>query len=71
MKYVNTIIEQDHQFIKKRIRNMLRVKSLQTNTKMITGVEAMHVIKKWQLKLGEQSVQNQNICIQKIFDLTA
>ncbi|MGX5390189.1 DDE-type integrase/transposase/recombinase [Bacillus thuringiensis] len=52
MKHVNSIIEQDHRFIKKRIRNMLRLKSLQTDTKMITGVEAMHVIKKWQLKLG-------------------
>lgn len=68
---MNSIIEQDHRFIKKRIRNMLRLKSLQTDTKMITGVEAMHVIKKWQLKLGDQSVQNQNICIQKMFDLTA
>ncbi|MGX5481531.1 DDE-type integrase/transposase/recombinase [Bacillus thuringiensis] len=53
MKYVNSIIEQDHRFIKKRIRNMLRLKSLQTDTKMITGVEAMYVIKKWQLKLGD------------------
>ncbi|MEW4154515.1 DDE-type integrase/transposase/recombinase [Bacillus thuringiensis] len=46
VKHVNSIIEQDHRFIKKRIRNMLRLKSLQTDTKMITGVEAMHVIKK-------------------------
>ncbi|MCQ6307578.1 IS6 family transposase, partial [Bacillus cereus] len=34
-KYVNNIIEQDHRFIKKRIRNMLGLKSLRTATKII------------------------------------
>ncbi|PFW15679.1 IS6 family transposase, partial [Bacillus thuringiensis] len=34
-KYLNNIIEQDHRFIKKRIRNMLGLKSLHTATKMI------------------------------------
>ncbi|PEE35173.1 IS6 family transposase [Bacillus cereus] len=45
-KYVNNIIEQDHRFIKKQIRNMLGLKSLHTATKMIAGIEAMHMIKK-------------------------
>ncbi|PHF87818.1 IS6 family transposase, partial [Bacillus toyonensis] len=40
-KYLNNIIEQDHRFIKKRIRNMLGLKSLQTAIKMIAGIEAM------------------------------
>ncbi|PEA01031.1 IS6 family transposase, partial [Bacillus cereus] len=44
-KYVNNIIEQDHRFIKKRIRNMHELKSLQTARKMIAGIEAMHMIK--------------------------
>ncbi|WP_141402304.1 DDE-type integrase/transposase/recombinase, partial [Bacillus cereus] len=44
-KYVNNIIEQDHRFIKKRIRNMLGLKSLHTATKMIAGIEAMHMSK--------------------------
>lgn len=70
-KYLNNIIEQDHRFIKKRIRNMLGLKSLQTARKMIAGIEAMHMIKKGQLKLREQSVQNQNICIHQVFDVTA
>ncbi|HDX9661275.1 TPA: DDE-type integrase/transposase/recombinase, partial [Bacillus toyonensis] len=59
-KYLNNIIEQDHRFIKKRIRNMLGLKSLQTATKMIAGIEVMHMIKKGQVKLREQSVKNQN-----------
>ncbi|MDP1460159.1 DDE-type integrase/transposase/recombinase, partial [Bacillus wiedmannii] len=40
------IIEQDHRFIKKQIRNMLGLKSSRTATKMIAGIEAMHMIKK-------------------------
>ncbi|MBD2813034.1 DDE-type integrase/transposase/recombinase, partial [Xenorhabdus sp. Vera] len=47
-KYLNNIIEQDHRFIKKRIRNMLGLKSLHTAKKMIAGIEAMHMIKKGQ-----------------------
>ncbi|OQR53132.1 IS6 family transposase, partial [Bacillus sp. CDB3] len=44
---------------------------LQTARKMIAGIEAMHMIKKGQLKLREQSVQNQNICIHQVFEVTA
>ncbi|MBD2786868.1 DDE-type integrase/transposase/recombinase, partial [Xenorhabdus sp. 3] len=56
-KYLNNIIEQDHRFIKKRIRNMLGLKSLQTATKIISGIEAMHMIKKGQTLQGEKFVQ--------------
>ncbi|ANS52393.1 hypothetical protein BT246_71030 (plasmid) [Bacillus thuringiensis] len=35
-KSLNNIIEQDHRFIKKRIRNMLGLKSYQTDRKMVT-----------------------------------
>ncbi|MEI4616178.1 IS6 family transposase [Bacillus cereus] len=70
-KYLNNIIEQDHRFIKKRIRNMLGLKSLQTATKMIAGVEAMHMIKKGQTRQGEKSVQKQIYLIHEIFCLTA
>ncbi|MDA2639500.1 IS6 family transposase, partial [Bacillus cereus] len=70
-KYLNNIIEQDHRFIKKRIRNMLGLKSLQTATKMIAGIEAMHMVKKGQTLQGEKSVQRQIYFINKLFDLTA
>ncbi len=45
-KYLNNIVEQDRRFIKKRIRNMLGLKSLSTTKKAISGMEAMHMIKK-------------------------
>ena len=70
-KYLNNIIEQDHRFIKKRIRNILELKSLQTATKMIAGIEAMHMVKKGQTLQGEKSVQRQIYLINKLFDLTA
>ncbi|MDA1614972.1 IS6 family transposase, partial [Bacillus cereus] len=70
-KYVNNIIEQDHRFIKKRIRNMLGLKSLRTATKIIAGIEAMHMIKKGQTLQGEKSVHKQMYLINEIFGLTA
>ncbi|PHG09634.1 IS6 family transposase [Bacillus toyonensis] len=70
-KYLNNIIEQDHRFIKKRIRNMLGLKSLQTATKMIAGIEAMHMVKKGQTLLGEKSVQRQIYLINELFGLKA
>ncbi|MGX5633470.1 DDE-type integrase/transposase/recombinase, partial [Bacillus thuringiensis] len=70
-KYLNNIIEQDHRFIKKRIRNMLGLKSLRTATKMIAGIEAMHMIKKGQTFQGERSAQRQIYLINEIFSLKA
>ena len=70
-KYLNNIIEQDHRFIKKRILNMLGLKSLQTATKMIAGIEAMHMVKKGQTLQGKKSVQRQIYLINDLFNLTA
>ncbi len=70
-KYVKNMIGQDHQFIKKRIRNMFGFKSWRTATKMIVGIETIYMVKKGQLKLREQSVENQNRCIHQLFRLTA
>ncbi|EJR92117.1 hypothetical protein IKM_06242, partial [Bacillus mycoides] len=52
-------------------RNMLGLKSFQTATKMIAGIEAMYMIKKGQTLQGEKSVQRQIYLINELFDLTA
>ncbi|MGX5576077.1 IS6 family transposase [Bacillus toyonensis] len=70
-KYLNNIIEQDHRFIKKRIRNMLGLKSLQTAIKMIAEIEAMYMIKKGQTSQGAKSVQKQIQLINHLFGLPA
>ncbi|EJQ96254.1 DDE-type integrase/transposase/recombinase, partial [Bacillus cereus] len=69
-KYLNNIVEQDHRFIKKRIRSMLGFKCFDTATSILSGVEAMHMIKKEQLDLRDQSVQNQKEFIHQLFGLS-
>ena len=71
IKYLNNIVEQDHRFIKKRIRSMLGLKSFRTATFILAGVEAMHMIIKEQIDLRDQSVQNQKQFIHQLFGLTA
>lgn len=46
VRYLNNIVEQDHRFIKKRVRSMLGFKSNKTATSLLSGVEAMHMIKR-------------------------
>ncbi|PFM64675.1 IS6 family transposase, partial [Bacillus cereus] len=67
--YLNNIVEQDHRIIKKRIRSMLGLKSFDTATSTLNRVEAMHMIKKEQITLWNQSVQNQKEFIHQLFGL--
>ncbi|MED4760715.1 IS6 family transposase [Priestia megaterium] len=69
VQYLNNIIEQDHRFIKKRIRSMLGLKSLRTAKQIIAGIEAMHMIKKGQTLQREKSVQNQIKFIHLLFGI--
>jgi len=50
VKYLNNIIEQDHRFIKRKIRPMLGFDSFQTAEKTICGIELMHMISKGQVE---------------------
>jgi len=49
VKYLNNIVEQDHRFIKKRVRSMLGMRSFRTAKSILSRIEAMHIIKKGQL----------------------
>ena len=64
-------MEQDHRFIKKRVCSMLGFKSFKTVTSILSGVEAMHIIKKEQIDLRDQTVQNQKEFIHQLFGLVA
>ena len=48
--YLNNIIEQDHRFIKKRIVANLGFRSAEGALRTIDGYEAMHVIRKGQIR---------------------
>ncbi len=55
VKYLNNIIEQDHRFIKKRVRACLGYRSFDTAERTLQGVEAMNMIRKGQLKRVDKS----------------
>ncbi len=71
VKYLNNIVEQDHRFIKKRVRSMLGFKSYETATSILSGVEAMHMMKKGQLHLQVKSAQNEVRFIHKLFGIAS
>ncbi|MFM7532143.1 MAG: IS6 family transposase [Rubrivivax sp.] len=49
-KYLNNIVEQDHRAIKRRTRPMMGFKSFRSASKIIAGIETMHMVKKGQLR---------------------
>ncbi|OFD69899.1 Integrase catalytic region [Bacillus mycoides] len=71
VKYLNNIVKQDHRFIKRRVRSMLGFKSFKAAISILSGVEAMHMMKKGQLVLLDKSVQNQKEFIHKLFGLAS
>jgi len=42
IKYLNNIVEQDHRFIKRKIKPMLGFDSFETDEKTICGIEVIH-----------------------------
>lgn len=55
VKYLNNIIEQDHRFIKKRVRACLGYRSFDTAERTIQGVEAINRMRKQQVKRLDRS----------------
>ena len=49
VKYLNNLIEQDHRFIKKRVKTMLGFKDVNAAKRTIAGIEAVHMIRKRQI----------------------
>ena len=50
VKYLNNVIEQDHRFIKKKVRASQCFKRFHTAERTIEGVEALHMMRKGQVK---------------------
>ena len=71
VKYLNNIVEQDHLFIKKRVRYMLGLKSFHTVQFIISGIETMYIVKKGQFVSQNKSVQNQVRFIHQLFGAAA
>jgi len=49
-KYLNHIVEQDHRNIKRIVKPMMGLKSFNSASRTLRGIEAMHMIRKGQVK---------------------
>ena len=50
VKYLNNVIEQDHRFIKKKVRASQCFKSFHTAERTLEGIEAVNMMRKGQVK---------------------
>jgi transposase-like protein len=72
VKYLNNIIEQDHRFIKKRVRACLGYRSFDTAERTIQGVEAMNMMRKGQVKrLDRSDAMGQAKFVASLFQIAA
>src|SRR5215210_6050048 len=72
VKYLNNIIEQDHRFIKKRVRACLGYRSFDTAERTQQGVEAINMIRKGQVKrIGRNDAQGQAKFVESLFGVAA
>jgi transposase-like protein len=70
--YLNNVVEQDHRFIKKRIAASLGFRSIHGALNTIDGYEAMHMIRKGQVRwLAKGDVLGQRAFIHFLFDIAA
>ena len=68
--YLNNVVEQDHRFIKKRIAASLGFRSVQGALNTVDGYEAMHMIRKGQVRwLGKGDVLGQRAFIHSLFGI--
>jgi IS6 family transposase len=71
-KYLTNIVEQDHRFIRRRWRAMQCFRFFHTAERTIEGVEAMHMIRKGQVKmLAENDAMGQAKSVASLFQIAA
>jgi len=71
-QYMNNIIEQDHRFMKRKIKPGLGFFSYPTAWRTIRGYETMHMIRKGQIEGADKgNIQAQNKFIAGLFGLVA
>ncbi len=71
-KYLNNIIEQDHRAVRRRWRAMQCFRAFDTAERTLQGVEAMHMVKKGQVKrLDGRDAMGQVKFIESLFGIAA
>jgi transposase, IS6 family len=72
VKYLNHVIEQDHRFVKKKVRAAQCCKRFHTAERTIEGIEAMHMIRKGQVKrLAGSDAPGQAKFVASLFGIAA
>src|SRR5215213_7248660 len=72
VKYLNNVIEQDHRFIKKKVRASQCFKSFHTAERTLEGIEAINMMRKGQVKrLAESDARGQAAFVASLFEIAA
>jgi transposase-like protein len=72
VKYLNNVIEQDHRFVKKKVRASQCFKRFNTAERTLEGIEAMNMIRKGQVKrLARSDAQGQAKFVASLFQIAA
>jgi IS6 family transposase len=72
VKYLNNIIEQDHGFIKKKVRASPCFKRFHIAERTLEGVESMNMLRKGQVKrLASNDAQGQAKFVASLFGIAA
>jgi transposase-like protein len=72
VKYLNNVIEQDHRFIKRKVRASQCFKRFHTAERTLEGIEAINMMRKGQVKrLAGSDAQGQAKFIASLFQLAA
>jgi transposase, IS6 family len=72
VKYLNNIIEQDHRFIKKKVRASQCFKRFHKAERTLEGIEAVNVIRKGQVKrLAGSDAMGQAKFVASLFQIAA
>jgi transposase-like protein len=71
VKYLNNVIEQDHRFIKKKVRASQCFKSFHTAERTLEGVESVNMIRKGQVKRLAGGAQGQAKFVASLFGVAA
>jgi transposase-like protein len=70
VKYLNNVIEQDHRFIKKKVRASQCFKRFHTAERTLEGIEAMNIMRKGQVKrLAGSDSQGQAKFVASLFEV--
>ncbi len=72
VKNLNNVIEQDHRFIKKKVRASQNFKSFHTAERTLEGIESINMIRKGQVKrLSGNDAQGQAKFVLSLFQVAA